>query len=81
MAFNVAVWAECRRYAVEFLREAREKLDDDVASSIDEAITHYGCLSESPAETQVLLVARKLLDVHPKCICGNHIIDINRRGC
>lgn len=28
LAYNTAVWAECRKYAVAFLREARERLDD-----------------------------------------------------
>ena len=27
-AFNTAVWAECRKFAVAFLREAQERLDD-----------------------------------------------------
>ena len=34
MAYNAAVWAECRQFAVAFLEEARERLGDDLASNV-----------------------------------------------
>jgi hypothetical protein len=41
MAYNSAVWAECRGFAVQFLKEARERLDTKYAALFNEAITHY----------------------------------------
>ena len=41
MAYNAAVWAECRGYAVLFLREAKERLNGRAAAAFDEAIERY----------------------------------------
>ena len=41
MAFNAVVWYECRHFAVEFLKEAKDRLDDKFASLFGEAISHY----------------------------------------
>jgi len=38
-AYNAAVWLECRRFALEFLREARERLGG--AAVWDRAVEHY----------------------------------------
>ena len=46
MAYNSAVWAECRHFAVEFLKEARRKLDLKYNNLFDEAIEHYGKVSK-----------------------------------
>ena len=46
LGYNAAVWGECRHYAVEFLKEAKErlkKLDDE----LDEAIKHYSVAAEN----------------------------------
>ena len=41
-AYNGVCWAECRRYAVQFLEEAKRRLDDEELSPrFDEAIGHY----------------------------------------
>jgi CubicO group peptidase (beta-lactamase class C family) len=40
-AFNAAVWAECRGYAVPFLKEAKTRLSPELYSYFDQAITHY----------------------------------------
>jgi hypothetical protein len=46
-SFNVQYWAECRRLAVGFLEEARERLDDpELAPLFDEALGHYRTVSE-----------------------------------
>jgi len=39
-AYNAAVWHECREFAVEFLREAKERLGEP-AGPFDEAIGQY----------------------------------------
>ena len=46
-AYNAAVWAECRHYAVEFLCEARARLDSGLHPLLDEAIRHYREVSEN----------------------------------
>ncbi|MBD3364614.1 hypothetical protein GF359_05310 [candidate division WOR-3 bacterium] len=40
-AYNAAVWTECRKYAVEFLKEAKKRLDDKLSPMFDEATSHY----------------------------------------
>ena len=46
MAYNAAVWAECRQSAASFLREAQVKLDDGLATLFDEGIAHYDVVSQ-----------------------------------
>lgn len=42
MAYNAAVWNECRQYAVQFLKEAKERIGDESLNPLfDEAIGHY----------------------------------------
>ncbi|HUT32894.1 MAG TPA: hypothetical protein VNE39_05400 [Planctomycetota bacterium] len=46
-AYNAQCWAECRRYAVAFLEEARKRLaDPKLALLLDEAIARYKVVSE-----------------------------------
>lgn len=47
MAYNAAVWAECRGYAVRFLNEARERLDGKAKPLVEEAIGHYEVVSRN----------------------------------
>jgi hypothetical protein len=44
LAYNTAVWAECRKYALEFLLEAKSRLNTDI---FDNAIEHYEVVSWS----------------------------------
>jgi hypothetical protein len=48
-AYNAAVWAECRKFAVEFLKEARERVGERAAAALDEAAGHYGEVSQALA--------------------------------
>lgn len=41
LGYNAAVWAESRKFAVEFLREARARLDDNLHPLLDRAIAQY----------------------------------------
>lgn len=45
-AYNAVVWHECREFAVEFLKEAKERLGGP-AASFDEAIGRYGIVAEN----------------------------------
>jgi len=54
MAYNAAVWSECRAYAVAFLREARGRLDGTLEPLFDEAIAHYQAVSNHLAQVAKL---------------------------
>lgn len=41
LGYNAAVWAESRKFAVEFLREARQRLQDGLHPLFDRAIAQY----------------------------------------
>jgi hypothetical protein len=48
MAYNAAVWTECRGYAVLFLKEAKERLNRRAAAALlDEAIERYQVVHEN----------------------------------
>jgi hypothetical protein len=47
LGYNAAVWAESRRFAVEFLREAQERLDKNLRSLFNAAIGHYTIVAQN----------------------------------
>ena len=47
LSYNTAVWAECRKFAAEFLREAHEKTGLDI---FDNAIEQYSIVAKKLAE-------------------------------
>lgn len=47
MAYNAAVWSECRSFAVEFLEEAKERSGRKLGSLFDEAAEHYEVVAQS----------------------------------
>ena len=47
MAYNTEVWHECRYFAVEFLKQAKERLDKKFGPMLDEAITHYDLVARN----------------------------------
>jgi len=53
MAYNAAEWAECRGFAVEFLKEAKERLGAD-GSLFDEAVQHYEVVAKNLKELSKL---------------------------
>jgi hypothetical protein len=46
MGYNAAVWHECRRFAVGFLKEAKERLDGVASELFDNAIEHYQVVAD-----------------------------------
>jgi len=46
-AYNAVVWAECRKYAVEFLKEAKKKLSREMSTLIDTSMSHYQDVSKN----------------------------------
>ncbi|MCK4592993.1 hypothetical protein KAU45_00735 [bacterium] len=47
MAYNAAVWSECRDFAYKFLREAAERLGGQVVALFYKAAGHYRVVSEN----------------------------------
>jgi len=45
--YNIAVWLECRKNALGFLEEARERLDGRAEAGFQNAITHYQAVVEN----------------------------------
>ncbi|MBN2379579.1 hypothetical protein JXM67_07235 [candidate division WOR-3 bacterium] len=46
VAYNAEVWSECRSLAVDFLKEAKERLaKPDLDSLFDEAVSHYEAIA------------------------------------
>jgi hypothetical protein len=46
MGYNAAVWHECRKFAVEFLVEARDRLAGKANDLFDQAIQQYGVVAD-----------------------------------
>ena len=46
LGYNAVVWAELRQFAVEFLKEARDTLDDDLEPLFERAIAHYETVAQ-----------------------------------
>ena len=47
MRYNAGVWLECRKNAVGFLEEAKERLSGRADGPFDEALTHYRAVAEN----------------------------------
>ena len=46
LAYNAAVWAECRKFAVGFLKEVQKRFDDSLLNPIlEKAIAHFSTVS------------------------------------
>jgi len=69
MAYNAAVWAECRRFAVHFLAEAKERIGGKVGPQFDEAATHYQTVAEN---------LRKVTETFPFPPKGDEVKDPDR---
>ena len=47
LGYNAAVWAESRHFAVEFLKEAQARLENDLKSLFIAALDHYTTVARS----------------------------------
>ena len=47
MAYNAAVWNECRQFAVKFLGEAKERLGGKLSPLLGEAAEHYKVVAQN----------------------------------
>jgi hypothetical protein len=55
LAYNAAVWAECRIMAVEFLKEAQDRLDGELRPIFEKGIGYYDAVSRNLVEANKLL--------------------------
>jgi len=46
-AYNASCWSECRQHAVGFLKEAKERLDEELNPLFDETIGHYEVVAQN----------------------------------
>lgn len=46
MGYNAEVWLECRKYAVDFLKEAKEQLNGEAEPLFKQAIHHYQVVAD-----------------------------------
>ena len=46
MAYNAAVWSECRAHAVGFLKEAKRRIGGKTTPLFDEAVGHYDAVAQ-----------------------------------
>jgi hypothetical protein len=69
VALNAAVWHECRQFAVDFLKEAKERLGS-AGPSFDEAISCYQTVAES---------LKKVTELFPFPPNAEHIKEEERR--
>jgi len=47
MAYNAAVWGECRNFAVQFLKEAQERIGGRSDALFEEAVGHYEMVAQN----------------------------------
>ncbi|MHA2198760.1 MAG: hypothetical protein ACXABN_02725 [Candidatus Thorarchaeota archaeon] len=47
LAYNTAVWAECRKYAVEFLNESKTRLPKEMKSLFENSVEQYSNVSKN----------------------------------
>ena len=72
LAYNAACWSECRTHAVEFLKQAKARINDKaLAPLFDDAITHYQKVADN---MKVLSDRYPFLDRKPE-----HATDTSRR--
>lgn len=70
MAYNAAVWAECRRYAAEFLQEAGQRLPQH-AALFERAREHYAQVAQHLAEVSERYPFSFDLDLRPVPVNDN----------
>ena len=70
VAHDATVWQKCRHFAMEFLKEEKERLPGDVGHLFDEAIGHYKTVADD---------LRKLVGLFPFPPKGDEPQSKNRR--
>jgi len=71
LGYSAAVWAESRKFAVEFLKEARQKLDADLHPLFDRAAAQYETVARN---------LRSVCDAYPFQQCGDTRVKADARA-
>jgi hypothetical protein len=72
LGYNAEVWAESRRFAVEFLREARQRLSCDFELRFEEAIQQYEVVARE---------LRTVSDTYPFKECDDERVAVDEQAC
>ncbi len=54
IGYSAEVWKECRKFAVGFLEEAKERLSGNVSELFDDGIKHYQVVADRLTEVAEL---------------------------
>ncbi|MFX0079798.1 MAG: ArsR/SmtB family transcription factor, partial [Candidatus Hermodarchaeota archaeon] len=65
LAYNAAVWAECRIMAVEFLKEAQDRLDGELKTIFEKGIGYYDAVSRNLVKVNKLIPFSSDLTMDP----------------
>jgi hypothetical protein len=68
LGYNAAVWAESRRFAVEFLKEAQQRLDAGLEYLFEKAVTHYEVVARN---------LKAVSDIYPFRQCEHAPVEAN----
>jgi hypothetical protein len=71
LGYNAAVWAESRRFAVEFLQEAQRRLKGDLDSLFEEAIANYQTVAR---------MLKAVSDTYPFKECANERVLVDEQS-
>lgn len=71
LGYNAAVWAESRRFAVEFLKEAQERLDKNFRSLFNAALEYYTIVAQN---------LKVVSDIYPFKKCDDERTPIDDRA-
>ncbi len=71
LGYNAAVWAESRRFAVEFLKEARDRLDKSLEPLFAAALKHYNVVAQS---------LKIVSDTYPFKKCAHESIPVDNQA-
>lgn len=76
MAYNTAVWAECRFFAPHFLKEASQRIDGKTSPLFAEAIGHYGTVQQNLQQVKELFPFPWRDEINDKERCQKAIINL-----
>jgi hypothetical protein len=68
LGYNAAVWAESRRFAVEFLKEAQERRDKNLEPLFTVALQHYSVVAQN---------LKIVSDTYPFRKCDNECVPVD----
>lgn len=71
LGYNAAVWAESRKFAVEFLAEAQQRVDGELAPLFDKARGHYDTVARN---------LKRISDTYPFKECEDERVAVDDRA-